>query len=121
MRSRPNVFFAGQMTGVEGYVESAGSGLVAGINAALTALGKGDERISFPSTTMIGAMANYVSRGGVSGKFTPMNANFGLIEPLGYKVKGGKVAKYEVIAARSLEKIDECVADVENRFNEVSE
>ena len=121
MKSRPNVFFAGQMTGVEGYVESAGSGLVAGINAALTALGKGDERIHFPSTTMIGSMANYVSHGGISGRFTPMNANFGLVEPLGYKVKGGKVAKYEVVAARSLEKIDECVADIEKRFNEVSE
>ena len=107
MRSRPEVFFAGQMTGVEGYIESAGSGLVAGINAARRALG--EDALIFPETTMIGAMAHYVSRGNISGKFTPMNANFGIIEPLGYRVKGGKVAKYEVVAARALEKIDDIV------------
>ena len=119
MKTTPNVFFAGQMTGVEGYIESAGSGLVAGINAALKSLGKNSgESVIFPEVTMIGAMAAYVSRGGLSGKFTPMNANFGLIEPLGYKVKGGKVAKYEVVAARSLEKIDEYKAIVDNAFKE---
>ena len=55
---------------------------------------------------MLGAMAAYVSRGGLSGRFTPMNANFGIVEPLGYRVKGGKVAKYEVVAARALEEIE---------------
>ncbi len=100
MRERPNVFFAGQMTGVEGYVESAASGLVAGINAARFALG--EESLVYPEETMLGAMAAYVSRGGV-GSFVPMNANFGILKPLGYKVKGGKLAKYEKLAARSLE------------------
>ncbi|MBQ5893347.1 MAG: methylenetetrahydrofolate--tRNA-(uracil(54)-C(5))-methyltransferase (FADH(2)-oxidizing) TrmFO [Clostridia bacterium] len=104
MRTRPQTFFAGQMTGVEGYVESAGSGLVAGINAACLALGK--EAVLFPEETMLGAMAAYVSRGGV-GKFLPMNANFGIVSPLGYRVKGGKTAKNEKLAERALERIDE--------------
>lgn len=100
---RPELYFAGQMTGVEGYIESAGSGFVAGINAALAATEC--EALVFPETTMIGAMAAYVSRGS-TGKFQPMNANFGIIEPLGYRVKGGKTAKNEALAARSLEIID---------------
>lgn len=101
MVSRPEVFFAGQMTGVEGYIESAGSGFVAGVNAARRV--RGEESVIFPSSMMIGAMAKYVSTGNVSGKFVPMNANFGIIDPPGYKVKGGKMAKYEVYANRSLE------------------
>ena len=105
MRSNPDIFFAGQMTGVEGYIESAGSGFVAGVNAAMRALG--EEKVIFPKTTMLGAMAQYISLGNVSGNFVPMNANFGIVEPLGYRVKGGKVAKYEVIAKRSLEVIPE--------------
>ena len=100
MRTRPTLFFAGQMTGVEGYVESAGSGLVAGVNAARRALG--EESLIYPEDTVIGAMAAYVSRGGI-GDFTPMNANFGLVRPLGYRVKGGKTAKNEKLAERSLE------------------
>lgn len=100
MRSRGEIFFAGQMTGVEGYIESAGSGLVAGLNAARRACGQAP--IVFPKTTMLGAMAQYVANGGVS-DFVPMNANFGIIEPLGYRVKGGKVAKNEALAARALE------------------
>lgn len=110
MLERPNVFFAGQMTGVEGYVESAGSGFIAGINAARRALS--EEKIIFPETTMLGAMAAYVSRGGLSGRFTPMNANFGIIEPLGYRVKGGKMAKYEVVAARALDEIEKIKSEV---------
>lgn len=100
MRSRPNVFFAGQMTGVEGYVESAGSGFAAGVNAARRALG--ERELIFPEETMLGAMAAYVSRGGV-GEFVPMNANFGIIKPLEARVKGGKSARNERLAARSLE------------------
>ena len=102
MRTRPTLFFAGQMTGVEGYVESAGSGLVAGINAARRA--QGSDALIFPEETMLGAMAAYVSRGGV-GAFAPMNANFGIIPPLGYRVKGGKAAKNEKLAERALEAI----------------
>ena len=94
-----NLFFAGQMTGVEGYVESTSSGLVAGINAAKRA--KGEDFIVFPSETEIGALAHYVS-GYVGGDFQPMNANFGIIAPLGYKVKGGKAARNLVYAERSL-------------------
>ena len=103
LRARPNLFFAGQMTGVEGYIESTGSGFVAGVNAAR--LIEGREALVFPRTTMIGAMAAYVSEGGMSGNFQPMNANFGILEPLPARVKGGKVAKYEVMAARSLDAI----------------
>ena len=103
MKTRPEIYFAGQMTGVEGYVESAGSGFVAGINAARQALGK--DSLVFPRTTMLGAMASYVSLGSQSGSFTPMNANFGIIEPLGYRVKGSKQAKYEKYAERSLREI----------------
>lgn len=103
MQSRPNVFFAGQMTGVEGYVESAGSGFVAGINAAKHFLG--EEPLIYSEETMLGAMAGYVSRGGV-GDFVPMNANFGILKELGYRVKGGKVAKYEKLAERSLAEVE---------------
>ena len=90
------------MTGVEGYIESAGSGLVAGLNAARRALG--EDAVIFPEETMIGAMASYVSKGG-TGSFTPMNANFGIIAPLPAKVKGGKVARYTVYAERALREI----------------
>ena len=89
------------MTGVEGYVESTSSGFVAGINAARIALG--EDAIVFPRTTEIGALAHYVSEGGVSTHFQPMNANFGVIEPLDKKVKGGKKFRNEAYAERSLE------------------
>ena len=97
------IFFAGQMTGVEGYVESASSGFVAGINAAMMALGK--EAVVFPRETEIGALAAYVSEGGISSSFQPMNANFGIIAPFEKKVKGGKKARNEAYAQRSLEMI----------------
>jgi methylenetetrahydrofolate--tRNA-(uracil-5-)-methyltransferase len=99
MINRPDVFFAGQMTGVEGYVESAGSGFVAGVNAARRALGQ--TPLIYPEETVLGAMAAYVSRGGV-GSFVPMNANFGILPPLGYRVKGGKTARNEKLAERAL-------------------
>ncbi len=105
---RPELFFAGQMTGVEGYVESAGSGLVAGINAARAAR-KLDPTV-FPTVTMLGAMAGYVSRGGI-GRFTPMNANFGIVPPLGYRVKGGKSAKNEALSARALDALANIFAE----------
>ncbi len=109
MVKNPNIFFAGQMTGVEGYIESAGSGLVAGINAALRA--KGEAAKEFPETTMIGSMANYVQNGSMS-KFVPMNANFGIVKPLEYRVKGGKSVKNEHIANRALEAIDKVIAEM---------
>ena len=104
VRDAENIFFAGQMTGVEGYVESASSGFVAGINAARLALG--EERIVFPRETEIGALAHYVSEGGVSSTFQPMNANFGIIAPFDKKVKGGKRVRNEAYSQRSLEIIE---------------
>ena len=101
MINHKNTFFAGQMTGVEGYVESASSGFVAGVNAARLALG--EEPIVFPNTTQIGALAHYVSGGGISKDFQPMNANFGIIAPLDKKIKGGKRNRNEAYAERSLE------------------
>ena len=98
------LYFAGQMTGVEGYVESAGSGLVAGVNAARQALGQ--ERLVFSPVCELGAMARYVAYGSL-GAFQPMNANFGIIEPLEKKVKGGKQARNKVYAERSLRYIEE--------------
>ncbi len=103
MIDAPNLFFAGQMTGVEGYVESAASGLVAGINAACAAQDK--PRMLFPRECVIGAMASYVSTGG-TGAFVPMNANFGIVPPLDTRVKGGKKVRNEALAARSLAAID---------------
>ena len=109
VKKKPYIFFAGQITGVEGYVESASSGFVAGINAALTALGK-DLR-EFPRETEIGALAHYVSEGGVSSHFQPMNANFGIIAPFDIKIKGGKKARNEAYAKRSLEIISKIASD----------
>ena len=98
------LFFAGQITGVEGYVESTSSGFVAGVNAAMAVLGR--EAIVFPRETEIGALAHYVSHGGVSSSFQPMNANFGIIAPFDKKVKGGKKCRNEAYAERSLAIID---------------
>ncbi len=91
------------MTGVEGYIESAASGFVAGLNAALSV--KGEEPFVFDDSTVIGAMAKYVSEGGV-GNFQPMNANFGVVAPLDRKVKGGKRARNQALAERALEAAD---------------
>ena len=102
LRSRPGLFFAGQMTGVEGYVERASSGLVAGLNAARLALGK--EPMIFDRTSVIVSLACYVSDPNVS-DFQPMNANFGLVRPLDERVRGGKRARNEAVAARALEYI----------------
>ena len=101
MNEHPSLFFAGQMTGVEGYIESTSSGFVAGLNAARLALG--EDKIVFPRETEIGALAHYVSEGGISSSFQPMNANFGIIAPFEKKIKGGKRNRNEAYAARSLE------------------
>ena len=99
----PRISFAGQMTGVEGYVESCASGLLVGIETARRLLGR--PPANFPQETAIGALGLYISGGSVSGDFQPMNINFGIISPLGYRVKG-KRNKNEAISARSLEIID---------------
>lgn len=112
MKALPTVFFAGQMTGVEGYVESTSSGFVAGVNAARLAQGK--EPIDFPQTTEIGALAHYISESQTS-DFQPMNANFGIIAPLPAKVKGGKVARNQAYAARSLSLIKTLLTEEQER------
>ena len=101
VKNQGRIFFAGQMTGVEGYVESTSSGFVAGVNAAMMALGR--EPVIFPRETEIGALAHYVSEGGVSSSFQPMNANFGIIAPFDKKIKGGKRCRNEAYSVRSLE------------------
>ncbi len=102
LRSEPRISFAGQMTGVEGYVESAASGMLVGIETAARVLGL--PPVDFPQETAIGALGLYISGGSV-GDFQPMNINFGIISPLGYRVKG-KRNKNAEISRRSLEWID---------------
>ncbi len=103
LKNEPRISFAGQMTGVEGYVESCASGLLVGIETARRILGR--EPVDFPQETAIGALGLYVSGGSVSGNFQPMNINFGIITPLGYRVKG-KRNKNAEISKRSLEILD---------------
>jgi methylenetetrahydrofolate--tRNA-(uracil-5-)-methyltransferase len=99
--TRP-VYFAGQITGVEGYVESAASGLAAGIGMAMQITG--EQFTGFPPETMIGALGQYVS--GYAGRdFQPMNANFGLLPPLAQRIRK-KRERYNAYAARSLAAIE---------------
>ena len=102
LRTDGRISFAGQMTGVEGYVESAASGMLVGVETAARVLGM--EPVDFPQETAIGALSLYVSGGSV-GDFQPMNVNFGIISPLGYRVKG-KRNKNAEISKRSLEIIE---------------
>lgn len=97
-KKRRGLFFAGQMTGVEGYVESASSGIVAGINAAAYVLG--EESVIFPTSTATGALANHVSTE-PNGDFQPMNINFGIIDSLDYRIKN-KRERYAKISERAL-------------------
>ena len=105
LRSEPRISFAGQMTGVEGYVESTASGMLVGIETAARVLGL--PPVNFPQETAIGALGLYISGGSV-GDFQPMNINFGIITPLDHRVKG-KRNKNAAISARSLEIIDRLV------------
>jgi methylenetetrahydrofolate--tRNA-(uracil-5-)-methyltransferase len=102
---RDTLFFAGQMTGVEGYVESAASGLIAGINAAR--LAQGLDPVVFPKETAMGSMARYITEANPE-NFQPMNANFGLFPPLPEKIKGKK-ERNEKYAQRALETIQNFV------------
>ena len=103
LRSQPRLTFAGQMTGVEGYVESTASGFLAAVE--LSRRLRGMEPVNFPRETAIGALGLYVSDESI-GEFQPMNINFGIISPLGYRVKGGKRNKNTELSRRSLEIID---------------
>jgi methylenetetrahydrofolate--tRNA-(uracil-5-)-methyltransferase len=97
-RSRPGLFFAGQITGIEGYVGSVGSGWVAGANAARLVLGQ--EPLVLPGTTMLGALCRYVS-GADPAAFQPMKANFGLMPPLSPPVRN-KRKRYQAYVARAM-------------------
>ena len=102
LRSNKRFYFAGQMTGVEGYVESAASGLMAGLAAARALLGLPE--VEFPEVTAHGALANYISNPAIE-NFQPMNINFGLIPPLTVRIRK-KREKNAQIAARALEALD---------------
>ncbi len=97
-RARPTLFFAGQMTGVEGYMESAASGILAGINAVKTL--KGEPLVTLPSTTMMGALFAYIAT--ENKDFQPMGANFGVIPPLSEHIRD-KRERYAALAERALE------------------
>ena len=101
LRNFKNIYFAGQITGVEGYVESISSGLVAALNA-VEEYNNTNIKIQFPKETIIGALAEYISF--PNEKFQPMNANFGILPELDKKIKDKKL-KYQKLAERSIEKI----------------
>ena len=109
LKSEPRIRFAGQMTGVEGYVESCASGALVGIETAAEVLGL--DAVDFPQETAIGALGLYVSGGSV-GDFQPMNINFGIIKELGYRVKG-KRNKNAAISERSLQIMDGLMTEKE--------
>ena len=100
LKAKSNIYFAGQITGVEGYVESIASGLVAGLNAV--AKFNNTEKITFPNETVIGALSSYISTENT--KFQPMNANFGILPPLEEKIKD-KVQRYTKMAERALKSL----------------
>ena len=101
LKAKSNIYFAGQITGVEGYVESIASGLVAGLNAV--AKFNNTEKITFPNETVIGALSSYISTENT--KFQPMNANFGILPPLEEKIKD-KVQRYTKMAERALKSLE---------------
>jgi len=106
-KGRSNLFFAGQMTGVEGYVESAASGLLAGMNAGR--LARGLEPLVLPAETTLGSMANYITTADFK-HFQPMNANFGLFPPLGTRMRSKK-DKNEAIAGRALDTLERYIQE----------
>lgn len=109
-KDRDDLLFAGQMTGVEGYIESAASGLVAGVNAAY--LAKGENPVIFPEQTAHGSMCKYITSA-VAKHFQPMNANFGLMPPLEERIRDKKLKKQK-IAERALEFLAKFKIDVLN-------
>lgn len=105
-KGRDDLFFAGQLTGVEGYIESAASGLIAGINAAR--LVRGEPLLVFPAETAIGALARYITTADPK-HFAPMNVNFGLLPPLEKKVKP-KELRHRLMSIRALKTLEEFIA-----------
>lgn len=106
MRKRDNLFFAGQITGVEGYIESAASGIFAGIN--MSKLVQNKPLVSLPRTSMLGALSKYISDPTVE-KFQPMGCNMGILPELPERIRDKKL-KYEAIAERGLKELDEAIA-----------
>jgi methylenetetrahydrofolate--tRNA-(uracil-5-)-methyltransferase len=102
MKQHPNIMFAGQITGVEGYIESASSGLVSGIN--MSRIIKGLEPLVFPKTTAHGALCHYINDE-TNKNFQPMNVNFGILPELGIRIKS-KVERYGKYAERALNDLD---------------
>lgn len=100
--NRPGLFFAGQMTGVEGYVESASSGFVAGLNAARKLLGR--QPLVFPDVTAIGSLARYIST--PNRHFQPMNVTFGLMPPINQRIRDKK-QRYQLMSTRALETLEQ--------------
>ena len=107
LRSNPNLFFAGQITGVEGYMESASSGLMAGIYAVRRL--NGQNTWTLPGDTMIGALSRYIASGGEA-DFQPMGANFGVMPPLEELIRD-KRARYAAISARALNSLDRILSN----------
>ncbi len=105
-KKNPNIYFAGQLTGVEGYVESISSGLVAGINAVAQYIEK--EKVTFSKLTMIGALSNYIAT--ENKNFQPMNANFGILPSLEVYIKDKKT-RYEKMADRALEDVKQLLQE----------
>lgn len=110
LKDRENLLFAGQMTGVEGYVESAAAGLIAGINAAR--LCQGLPPLTFPNETCHGALANYITSPETAKHFQPMNINFGLLPPLEGKVK--KRDRKPKLADRALDTLQIFISEIES-------
>ena len=108
LKKNNNIFFAGQITGVEGYVESISSGMVASLNACAQLKDK-EKQIKFSNLTMIGALAKYISS--ENSKFQPMNANFGILPELANKEKDKKV-RYNKLSERSLENLNKNITNV---------
>ncbi len=109
LKKYPRIFFAGQITGVEGYVESASSGMAAGINAARKMLGK--EPVIFPPAMCTGALIRYITDG-ENKRFQPMNANFGIIEWERVKIKNKK-ERYEYISSLALKETDNIIKSID--------
>jgi methylenetetrahydrofolate--tRNA-(uracil-5-)-methyltransferase len=103
LRTNKNIFFAGQITGVEGYMESASSGIMAGINAVRLAQGR--ESLMLSDLTMIGALTSYISDETVK-NFQPMGANFGILPPIEPKIRD-KRERYKALAQRALDSLEQ--------------
>lgn len=115
LRSDPGLFFAGQITGVEGYMESAASGILAGVNAVRRV--RGQKTAVLPETTMTGALSRYAAEGG-EGAFQPMGANFGILPPLDPPVRD-KRERYAALARRALEDLGRALDESNVRNGDV--